>query len=122
MKKVKIICLVLVLFCSGVCPLSAKEHFKNKTVKEYDGQGKIKVILQYKLDRLFRKKVYHESGQLILDTVFKDGMPIVIKTYYLNGRLKSIWTQKSGQAKFYYPTGNHKITIPVKNSKDLPAH
>ncbi|MCB9757148.1 MAG: hypothetical protein H6753_01835 [Candidatus Omnitrophica bacterium] len=122
MRKVKIVCLVLILFCGGACPLSAREHLNNKTVKEFDGQGKIKAILQYKHDRLFRKRVYHESGQLILDTVFKDGMPIVIKTYYLNGRLKSIWTQKSSQAKFYYPTGNHKITIPVKNSKDLPAH
>lgn len=122
MKKLKIFFLVLILFCNGVSPLSAKEHLKNKTVKEYDGQGNLKVILQYKRDRLFRKRVYHARGQLILDTVFKGGVPIVIKTYYLNGRLKSIWTQKSSEARYYYPTGNHKITIPMRNAKDLPAH
>lgn len=115
MKRARIIFMVFVLFLSLAGPLRAEPLAENRTVKEFDGRGRLKAILKYKEGRLLRKRVYHEDGQLISDTIFAKGIPIVVKSYYLNGQLKSVWTQKSGEARFYFPTGQHNITIPVKN-------
>ncbi len=119
MKTARILCLIIILGLVLLCPLQASPTLENRVVKELDGQGRLKAILKYKEGRLVRKRIYHENGKLILDTVYKKGRPIVIKTYYLNGVLKSSWTQQSAQARFYFPNGQHNISIAVKNPDDL---
>lgn len=86
------------------------------TVKDRDGQGRIKAILQYKKGHLLRKRIFDESGQLLLDTVYRDGKPVMIKTYYPDGQLKSVWSQKKGESQYYYPTGARKAAVHTENS------
>ncbi len=119
MRKNKIFAFVFILFFVFTPVVYSNQAPENGTVKELDGQGRLKAILKYKQGHLIRKMIYYENGKLILDTIYKQSIPVVIKTYYLNGVLKSVWTQKSGEARFYFPTGQHNITIPVKNPKDL---
>ncbi len=118
-RKNKIFLGAFILFSVLTSVLYAAQAPENGTIKELDGQGRLKAILKYKNGRLARKRIYHENGKLILDTVYKNETPVVIKTYYINGVLKSAWTQKSGEARFYFPTGQHNMTIPVKNSQQL---
>ncbi len=118
-RKNKILLGSFIFFAVLTSVLHAAQAPENGTIKELDGQGRLKAILKYKNGRLVRKRIYHENGKLILDTVYKKATPIAMKTYYLNGVLKSVWTQKSGEARFYFPTGQHNMTIPVKNSEQL---
>jgi len=115
----KIFFLFLTFLTLVVVPVRADQPPANGTVKEFFGNGHLKSILKYKNDELLRKRVYHEQGQLLLDTVYHDKTAIMIKSYYLNGQLKSVWTRKSGEARFFYPTGQPKITIPVRNPSRL---
>ena len=117
----KIIVLILLFLAMLTLPLvaAAEKPLVNGTVKELDGQGRLKAILKYRDSLLVRKRVYDEKGQLLLDTVYRDEKAVAIKTYYLNGQLKSAWSQKSEEARFFYPTGQPKITIPVKNPARL---
>ncbi len=86
----------------AVGPLRADLLTQNGTIKQRDVQGRLKSILQYKKGHLVRKRFYHDNGKLILDTVYKNGAPIINKTYYISGELKSVWTKKSNQTKYYY--------------------
>ena len=40
---------------------------------------------------------------------------IVLRSYYINGVLKSEWTLKSGETRYYSPTGKHDITVEQRN-------
>jgi antitoxin component YwqK of YwqJK toxin-antitoxin module len=118
----RIIYMILIVCVLVPLPFSAvfaDQQPANGTVKELDGQGRLKSILKYKNGHLLRKRVYHANGALILDVVYRQEAPIIIKTYYLNRQLKSVWTQESNEARFFYPTGQHKVTVPVREPSKL---
>lgn len=117
MKKSWVVISIIFLSLVVVAPVQSAPL--NGTVKELDGKGNLKTMLKYKDGRLVRKRLYHKSGQLISDTILKNGSAVVRKTYYLNGKLKSSWTQKSGEARFYYPTGQPNVVVPMKNPAGL---
>ena len=109
--------MILVLGTAVLLPARAEAQLApvNGTVKQLDGQGRLQAILKYKNGHLLRKRLYDGSGQLLLDTVYHGGKPVMIKTYYPSGQLKSVWSQKKGDAQFYYPTGTRNATVSVED-------
>ncbi len=113
----KAIMMILVLATALLLPVRADAQLvpANGTVKQLDGQGRLQAILKYKNGHLLRKRLYDGSGQLLLDTVYREGKPVKIITYYPSGQLKSVWSQKKGEAQFYYPTVTRNATVAVED-------
>lgn len=118
MKKSVVWAISIFVWIGWLCPLHADQVPKNGTVKEFDVQGGLRAILKYKDGQLIGKKVYHKNGKLLVDAVYQNGRPTVLKSYYVTGVLKSQWTLKSGETKYYSPTGKHEITVEDRHSKD----
>ncbi len=115
MKKSVVWGIVIFVWIGWLCPLHADQVPKNGIVKEFDVQGRLRAILKYKDGQLIGKKIYHKNGKLILNEVYQKGRPIVLRSYYINGVLKSEWTLKSGETRYYSPTGKHDITVEQRN-------
>ena len=115
MKK-KIVALVFVLALGWAGAVGAEGPPVNGVVKKFDGMGRLEAVLQYKKGKLARKRIYHVNGHVLFDTVYQDGKPVRIKSYYETGPLKSFWTQDSGEAKFYFIDGRLKDTVKMPSS------
>jgi len=79
--------------------------------KEFYGNGRIHFENVFRDGLLIRRRAFYESGRLLLDYRYKEGAPVVLRNYYGNGKLKSIWTAKTKEFRFYTNTGKLKATI-----------
>jgi len=97
---------------------------QNKEYKEYYDNGKIKITGHTTPDEkeTGEWKMYHENGQLVAITNYKDGqLEGEAKEYYENGQLKArgsyIEGIPEGEQKFYYQNGQLKGTYNYVNGE-----
>ena len=71
----------------------------------YSETNSVRKITWRKNKKVVRRKIYQRNGNLSRDTVYLSGRPVVKRTYHPNGRLKSVWSEKSQEVKFYRDDG-----------------
>jgi len=119
MRKITILGL-LVLACLAVPCVQAfagspPSKGKWRQIERF-GNGRVQSDLIYNNGVLVRKRIYDKEGHLLLDYRYKNGSPYSLRNFYENGRLKSVWTQRTREWRFYTRTGELKSVVKAGDS------
>lgn len=117
MKKIKIIFFMLIVLTT-VSPF-AHAAVKNGVYEDFYANGNLRVRTKYKQGVMIYKKIYFQDGKLSELIVYEGRKRIKSKTYYENGQLKSVWTEKSGETKYYAKDGSLKAVVKDNPSEGL---
>lgn len=94
-------------------PLLAKPP-KQGIVREYYPNGRLQLEVRYKNGQEILRRQYGTAGQLLLDYRYREGQPYYKRVSYPNGRMRSLWTKKSGVLINYYRDGRIKAIVKSK--------
>lgn len=118
----RIFCLTVTLFFVFTAAAGALPRPENGVQREYYTNGNLRLEVKFKNEKLVRKRAFYPNGKPLQDVVYKNGQPWVQKSFHETGRLKSVWTKKTGVIKYYHPDGRLKAEIKVDSTtaEDLP--
>jgi hypothetical protein len=113
MKGIKVLLaglFFLSLFASQ--PPSAQARVPgNGIVREYYPDGTLQREDRYKNKQLIRRRQYSKAGLLLLDFRYKEGEPFYKRESYPDGRIRYLWTKKSGVLINYNHDGTVKVIV-----------
>ena len=84
---------------------------ENGVQQEYFENGKLRLENIFKNGQIVRKRTFYRNGHLLFEERYKNGDLRLRRTFYEDGGLKSMWTKKSGVAKYYSDDGKLKSTV-----------
>lgn len=112
-KIVFILTLTLCLLSFGA-EAAIKADVKNKVLREYYDNGKLRLETVYKNGLVARVRAFYRNGRLKFEERVKNGQKMRVASYYEDGRVKSLWTKKSGVTKYYHPNGKLRMVLDTR--------
>ncbi len=124
-KKIIKIVFIVFLFLSASPLTTLAGGLKHGVYKAYYSNGALRMKTKYKKGQLIYKNIYFKNGHLSKQYVYKGKQRIKSRTYYENGQLQSVWSKKSGEARYYSQQGSLKAVVKDRPNealiKKLPA-
>lgn len=117
MKKIFLYMSLSIMVCCSALSVSVAEAASpanGKQIRYFSGSNRIRQITWWKNRYLVRRKTYDINGQLFGDNIYRKGQLVIERRYHSNGRLKSVWTRRSGQKKIYTADGALKRSMPYR--------
>jgi antitoxin component YwqK of YwqJK toxin-antitoxin module len=92
-------------------PLAFADIPENNVIRSYFPNGKVRREERERYGQRTRLRTYNEAGKILSESRFKDGNIYYKRLSYPNGKIRSLWTKKSGVIKYYKPDGKIEYTV-----------